>query len=111
MGELVKLGDVRRPQRPVYFSRTDLNRLLGLFSRHVLTQEWRDYSIDTRSGYAAFCVYRRAFDAPLYQILKLGSDAGREGEYQVRKGDLVIRRGRSLDDVLRAFTPRLRAIS
>lgn len=110
MGQLVKLDTIRLSARPVYFSRSDLNRLLGLFSRHVLSQEWRDYSIDTRPGYAAFCVYRHAFDQPLYKILKVSSDGGRKIEFRVQRGDVTVKRGTSLEQVLRVFAPQLRAI-
>jgi len=111
MAQLVDLDAYRRKKRPVvYFTRRELNLLLGLFSRRVLVREWLDYSIDNHDGYAAFCVYRRAHDAPLYKILKLAPGASPKGDYVVFRGESKVRQGAVLRDVLAGFAPPLRAV-
>ncbi len=112
MGELVDLISYRRARRRrvVYFSRRELTALLGVFSRHVLSGEWRDYSIDNSEAFAAFCVYRRAHDEPLYKILRLTPKAHPKGEYLLMRGNSRIRRADSLAGVLGALTPALRAV-
>ena len=114
MGQLVDLRAYRRRQRSraaVYFSRGELNRLLGLFTRRVLAGEWRDYTIDNHETFAAFCVYRRAYDAPLYKVVKSAPGAaGGAGEWALMHGDRKVRQGRSLDAVLSGFAPSLRAV-
>ena len=112
MGELVDLLPYRRARRRavVYFSRRELTTLLGVFSRHVLTGEWRDYSIDNSEAFAAFCVYRRAHDEPLYKILRLSPKAHPKGDYLLMRGNTRVRRADSLAELLGALTPALRAV-
>ncbi|MDP6953618.1 MAG: DUF2794 domain-containing protein [Alphaproteobacteria bacterium] len=112
MGDIVDLTSYRRRKRKavVYFSRGELNTLLSLFSRRVLLGEWLDYSIDTVAGYAAFCVYRRAHDAPLYEIVRLAPSAQNKGDYVVLHRGQTMRRGRSLDEVLGVLSKPLRAV-
>jgi len=111
MGQIVDLSKYRsRRKSVVYFSRLELNMLLSLFSRRVLIAEWRDYTIDNREGFAAFCVYRRTNDAPLYTVMRLAANSHPQGDYLVLKGDARLRRGRSLAEVMGAFAPPLRAL-
>jgi len=41
-------------RRTLYFTRQELNQLLGLYSRNVICGVWRDYAIDHRDGQALF---------------------------------------------------------
>ena len=110
MGELIILRERRRLYRSVHFSRVELQALLQVFSRHVATKEWLDYSIDWGEKKAVFCVYRRAHDFPLYEIQKLAPGSRKSGDFLiVSKGD-VIRASLSLDSVLRIFDPPLSAV-
>ncbi len=111
-GQLIDL-DAFRPRRrkAVYFSRHEMNALLSLFSRHVLAGSWRDYSLDNRCGFAAFCVYRRTQDAPLYRIVRLAPGSYPDGDYLVIRGAARRRRGASLNEVLGAIAPPLRMVT
>ena len=86
MGEVILLSGRRRRYRVVYFCRGELQQLLRLFSRHVECGEWLDYSIDTDERAAVFCVYRRAHDAPLYEIHKIGPNSPRQSDFLVMTG-------------------------
>ena len=111
MGQLVDLRAYRQRRKAViYFSRRELNMLLGLFSRRVLIGEWRDYTIDNREGFAAFCVYRRTQDAPLFKIIRLPAGSNPKGDYVVMQGHSLLRRGRTLHDVISGFAPPLKAV-
>ncbi len=110
MGRLVDLKSYRRRTAVVYFSRRELNLLLSLFSRRVLAREWLDYSIDSHEGFAAFCVYRRAHDAPLYKILRLAPGSHPRGDYMVLRGATRLRHGDTLSEVLAGFAAPLRAV-
>lgn len=105
-----RLSEFRRRQRPVYFNRTELNRLLGLYSRHVINGEWRDYAIDHTPGRAIFSVYRHTHERPLYAIVK--GAAGNDGHSQwiVMSGRERLAQSGSLEDALRAFTSKLRLV-
>jgi len=115
MGNLHRLEDVKRPTKPfnhpTFFSRTELNLLLSLYSRRVMSGEWRDYAIDQRAGTAIFSVYRHSHDHPLYTIAKRTSGHGRVTEYVVCRGGEKLARAKSLDLVLAVFRRKLTVVS
>ena len=43
---VLPLRDYRARRRQQFFTRAELNQLLGLYSRHVSRGVWRDYAID-----------------------------------------------------------------
>ena len=90
----------------VTFDRTELNRLFGLYGRKVAAGEWRDYAIAFLKDRAVFSVFRRSSEMPLYRIEKNLALARRQGAYAVvAASGLVLKRGHSLDRVLRAIDP------
>lgn len=110
MGNVVRLAQACVEPGAVYFNRSDLAHLLRLFSRHVLTQAWLDYSIDNHEHAAVFCVYRRAREAPLYKIVKLAAGSHRNGDYLVMRGAVKLRRAHCLSQALQIFDPPLHAV-
>ena len=91
-------------QARVFFERPELMRLLSLYGRMVSAGEWRDYAIDGLSESAVFSVYKRASEAPIYRIEKRPSLARRQGAWAVLgQGEMVLKRGHDLDQVLRFF--------
>ena len=88
----------------VFFERRELTRLLSLYGRMVAAGEWRDYGIDGLSDHAAFSVFRRTSEAPLYRVEKRPSLAKRQGAWAIiGQGGVILRRGHDLDTVLRFF--------
>ncbi|WP_372780947.1 DUF2794 domain-containing protein [Phenylobacterium sp.] len=91
-------------QATVFFERRELIRLLSLYGRMVSAGEWRDYAIDGLSESAVFSVYKRSSEAPLYRIEKRPALARRQGAWAVLgQGEMVLRRGHDLEQVLRFF--------
>ena len=115
MGKLHRIEDFKRPARPSYsatfFNRPELNLLLSLYSRRVMSGEWRDYAIDQRAGMAIFSVYRHSQDQPLFTIAKRTSGPGRESEYLVCRGGEKVVRTPSLAEALTIFRRGLRVVS
>ncbi|HWF00900.1 MAG TPA: DUF2794 domain-containing protein [Caulobacteraceae bacterium] len=90
--------------RPVFFDRRELDQLLQLYGRMVSAGHWRDYAIDGLRESAVFSVFRRASESPYYRIEKRPSLAHKQGAWAViGQGDLVLRRGHELGQVLRFF--------
>jgi hypothetical protein len=88
----------------VFFDRAELDQILRLYGRMVAAGEWRDYAIDSVDGAAAFSVFRRTSEAPLYRIEKRPALARRQGQWSlIGAGGIVMRRGRELAQVLRVF--------
>ena len=104
---VVALGDYRTKHRTVYFTRLELNQLLGLYSRHVARGVWRDYAIDHRDGMAQFSVFRHTHEAAAYRIVKTAPGAARPAEFTVHSGRQRLRVSASLADALDFFRTRL----
>jgi hypothetical protein len=108
---VLAFGDQRRRQRTIYFTRPELNQLLGLYSRHVIRGEWRDYAIDYRDGMALFSVFRHSREGPIYSIVKTGGSADRPTEFKVQRGRQKLRAGHSLAEALDFFRTGLSLVA
>lgn len=97
-------SDVRPASSVVFFDRRELNALLRLYGQMVAQGEWRDYAIDGAADSAIFSVFRRTQDNPLYRIEKRPALAARQGAWSVTgQGGQILRRGHTLEAVLRLF--------
>jgi hypothetical protein len=67
---VLPLRNYRNRRRTLYFTRAELNQLLGLYSRNVARGIWRDYAIDHRDGQALFSIFRHTHEAAVYTIVK-----------------------------------------
>lgn len=99
-------------RRTIFFERAELDRLLGFYGRMVAAGEWRDYAMDALPDRAVFSVYRRASEAPLYQIEKRPENARKQGAWAViGMGGQILKRGHDLARVLDVLEPkRLRVV-
>lgn len=102
MAKVLRLADYRRSSRRVSFSQPELRELLNVYSRRVVTGEWRDYAIDHLTGMAVFSIFRHTSDAPLFRVAKLAGRAGGD-EYMVVSGMERLKSGRSIGEVLSVF--------
>jgi hypothetical protein len=109
MNELIRLIDRQRSPRPVYFSRSELNQILDLYSRQVAAGEWRDYAIDQRAGTAIFTVFRHSFDKPLYSIAKWAESQNASG-YAVFAGPRRLKTAPTLEGALAVLQGRPRLV-
>lgn len=96
-----------RGSRPVYFSREELRRILDVYGRRVATGEWRDYAIDHRVGVAEFSIFRTTHESPVFTIAKRN---GKPREYSVTSGRQTLKRGRSIEEVLKVFQRPVRPV-
>ena len=123
---VLPLRDNRSQRRTLYFTRSELNQLLGLYSRNVARGIWRDYAIDHRDGQALFSVFRHTHERPAYTIVKsvaamtghaaghaAGHGAGHgagQAEFIVMSGRQRLRAARSLGDALEFFRSKLAVV-
>jgi len=92
----------------VTFDRPELNRMLTLYGRMVAAGEWRDYALDFLEEVAAFSIFRRTSEVPLYRIEKRPRLRGRQGQYSVvAAGGIILKRGHDLAQVLKIFDKKL----
>ncbi len=102
---VVPLKEYRGSRRTLYFTRGELNQLLGLYSRNVARGIWRDYAIDHRDGQALFSVFRHTHESAAYTIVK--SLAGGEPHFAVISGRQRLRAAANLADALQYFRSKL----
>ena len=108
LSDPIRLADYRRAKGGVYFDRHELRRLLDVYSRRVMTGEWKDYAIDHQSGRAIFSLFRHTFDSPLFAIAKRRE--GKRCAYQVFCGPQKIKQSSTIEDALSIFDKELREI-
>jgi hypothetical protein len=107
---VLPLRDYGSPRRTLYFTRAELNQLLGLYSRNVAHGIWRDYAIDHRDGQALFSVFRHTHESAAYTIVKSlgpGGQATGEAQFAVLSGRQRLRAAKSLAEALDYFGTRL----
>ncbi len=111
---VLPLRDHRASRRTLYFTRGELNQLLGLYSRNVARGVWRDYAIDHRDGQALFSVFRHTHESAAYTIVKsLGQSAAQapgEAVFLVLSGRQRLHIGNTLAEALEYFRAKLSVI-
>jgi hypothetical protein len=108
---VLALRDYCSRHRTLYFTRGELNQLLGLYSRHVARGVWRDYAIDHRDGMALFSVFRHSQEGPVYRIVKTASSATAPAEFIVVSGRQRLRAAANLTDALEVFRTPLSLVA
>jgi len=90
--------------RQIWFDRRELEQILWAYGKLVAEGECRDYAIGAYADHAAFCMYKRASEAPTWIVEKRPELARRQGAYSVtNSAGLVLKRGQDLTQVLRLF--------
>ena len=119
MGSIVSIEDVRsaRARQPgagpkkTFFNRQELFQLLDLYSRRVMSGEWRDYAIDHDATRATFSVFRHTADRPEFSITKLAGGGGKgRSQYVLRDGATKLKQSPFLGEVIATLNKRLRVV-
>ncbi|HZK91667.1 MAG TPA: DUF2794 domain-containing protein [Stellaceae bacterium] len=108
---VLPLRDYRAGRRPQFFTRSELNQLLGLYSRNVARGLWRDYAIDHRDGRALFSVFRHTHESPLYTIVKSAPTLATAAEFVVMSGRQRLQSGPTLGEALDFFRGKLSLVA
>jgi Protein of unknown function (DUF2794) len=107
MATVSRLTDYQARRR-IFFSRTELDILLQLYSRQVMRGAWRDYAIDQREGRAVFSIFRHSLESPLYTIVKTAPGIGRHGDFVLMRRCMRLATGGALAEVLAPLKRELR---
>jgi hypothetical protein len=111
MSEVVDFDLPRRRRAPAaggaqskppveFFTRAELDRILQLYSRKVMTGEWLDYALGWDERGARFAIYGRVSAYPLFVVLKRSRQARRERRFETSGGGRVLATARSLEAAL-----------
>jgi hypothetical protein len=89
------------------FDRTELDAILRVYGRLVMSGECKDYAIDGIADRAVFSIFRRASEFPLYRIEKVPAQAKRQGAWSIlAPGGAILKRGHELSNLLKFFDKR-----
>ena len=108
---VLRLSDYRRRVPAVCFRRNEINLLLSLYSRRVIDGEWRDYAIDQDARHAAFSIFRRSSDRPIYTVCKFADGTHPAGDFVIYSGRTAVKRGHTMAEALAWFERNLRLVS
>jgi len=105
------LRDYRGGHRPQFFTRSEINQLLGLYSRNVSRGIWRDYAIDHRDGRALFSVFRHTHENAVYTMVKFKPSPAAAAEFFVMSGRQRLSTGSTLAEALEIFRTKLSLVA
>lgn len=111
MATVYRLADFRRRKKLLCFTREEMNLLLSVYSRRVISGEWKAYALDHEPGMAQFSIFVNARAQPLYSIVKFSAPSRRVGRFVVIKGPSKIAQGDNLAEVLAVFDRELQLVS
>ena len=109
----VIVSSTGNPSKPsqVTFNRLELTAILRIYGFKVAAGEWRDYAIDQLKDRAIFSVYRKAHEAPIYQIVKDPKLTRKQGTYYViGTNGSTLKRGQDLNKLLNLFEKQLNIV-
>jgi hypothetical protein len=117
MSSVLRFPDTLRGKAPsTHFTRAELNLLLNVYTKRVMTGEWRDYAISFNPGMASFFIFRHSLENPLFVISKLdvrgkANRAARNGRFLVTSRQQKLKQGHDLEDVLAIFDHPLKLVT
>ena len=114
MTEVVAFDQVRRRtpmgpggsatnRRSEFFNRQELNQILQVYSRRVMSGEWLDYALRWDDAGAAFAIYGQVSSAPLYVVLKRPRGTKKGDRYQVSSRGKVVTIAPTLPEALKVL--------
>ena len=90
--------------KSIWFDRRELDQILWTYGKLVSAGECRDYAIGAFRDHAAFCMFKRAAEAPTWTLEKWPDLARKQGAYVLTNATgQVIKRGHELAPVLAFF--------
>jgi hypothetical protein len=93
----------------IAFSRDELNQILTLYGRKVVSGEWKDYAIDTLKDQAIFSVYRKTNEIPQFIIIKIPKLKHSNGIYQIKgQNGRILKRSSDLSVILKILEKDIR---
>ncbi len=115
MTEVIQIEHSRRRGHPqpgggnqkgptVFFDRRELDQILQLYSRKVMTGEWLDYALGWTEHGAEFAIYGRQSNVPLFRILK-GRDK-RQGRWRISDRSQLLGQVNTLEAALKLLDRR-----
>ncbi|MEQ9639979.1 MAG: DUF2794 domain-containing protein [Alphaproteobacteria bacterium] len=97
-------GGGNRKGPAVFFDRRELDQILQLYSRKVITGEWLDYALGWGELGAEFSIYGRQSNVPLFRIMKCRDK--RQGRWRISDRSQVLGQVGTLEAALKLLDRR-----
>ena len=114
MSTVVSLADYKKASRrirsDICFNKKEFDLLLSVYSRRVMSGEWKDYAIRHDPSMAAFLIYRNNSRQPSFTVVKRQT-SGSRSEFLVYHGRQRLKRTASLSDALSVLKRKFKLIS
>ncbi len=110
MGQVLSIADFKGRSQVVFFDRRELSKLLNLYSRRVISGEWRDYAIDHDGRRVVFSVYRNSAEKPVFSVAKEAVGNAGAARYVVTSGARRVARASTIDEAVGALERQLRLV-
>ena len=114
MSTIVRLAEyknaLRRIKPDICFNKKEFDQLLSVYSRRVMSGEWKDYAVSHDPSMATFLIYRNNRQQPSFTVVKRKL-AGRNLEYLVYNGRARLKRSTSLSDALSVLRRKLKLVN
>lgn len=113
MTTVVSLAEYKRAARravpDICFDKRELDQLLTVYSRRVMSGEWKDYAIRHDPTMAAFLIYRNNSRQPAFTVVKRKTSADKL-EFIVFHGRERLKRSNLLNDALSVLKRKLKLV-
>jgi hypothetical protein len=113
MTTVVRLADYKsanRRMRPdICFDKKEFDQLLSVYSRRVMSGEWKDYAIRHDPVMAAFLIFRNNSRQPSFTVVKRMTSGGKP-EFLVYHGRERLKRSDSLSNALSVLKRKLKLV-
>jgi hypothetical protein len=113
MTTVVSLAEYKRAARrslpDICFNKRELDQLLTVYSRRVMSGEWKDYAIRHDPTMAAFMIYRNNSRQPAFTVVKRRLP-GDNVEFLVFHGSERLKRASALKDTLSVLQQKLKLV-
>ena len=84
----------------LYFSKYELNQILGCYSIGVSRGKWSDYSINFNNHEAKFCIYGHSSSAPEYALIKYKDKTNNWFSYKLKIRGNIKKEVKNINDAL-----------
>jgi len=106
--DVISFNTTRHPSDRVYLNRRELSAILNVYGQMVAAGHWKDYALDFSAREARFAIFRRASEAPLFEIVKSPALAQKQGAWRlVGQAGQNLKRAHDLKSLLSYFDRKL----
>ena len=92
----------RNKKRDVFFNKIELQLILNLYAKMVLSGEWKDYGLSILKREVSFNVYYRTTEFPVYKITKNLKPKNEREKYLVKNAqNKIINNSENLENLIK----------